>query len=196
MWDNVIVNFIQEYFWIQLILGILGGAVMLLALAGFVINGGFVGNLDGEELTLFACIFAVGSLLLAPVVVPKFIKNRTQAAMMESCFEIAPSLRTTLNKLEAEIDNWESTKKKFSKMKNAAQTAPGRSLAEDKLLKIENVLSDLNDQSDLVLGQIEVIAMESEGQFTELDKKALEDLRRKVEDSIQDARDLSDALSK
>ena len=116
--------------------------------------------------------------------------------MMESCFEIAPSLRTTLNKLEAEIDNWESTKKKFSKMKNAAQTAPGRSLAEDKLLKIENVLSDLNDQSDLVLGQIEVIAMESEGQFTELDKKALEDLRRKVEDSIQDARDLSDALSK
>ena len=196
MWDNVIVNFIQEYFWIQLILGILGGAVMLLALAGFVINGGFVGNLDGEELTLFACIFAVGSLLLAPVVVPKFIKNRTQAAMMESCFEIAPSLRTTLNKLEAEIDNWESTKKKFSKMKNAAQTAPGRSLAEDKLLKIENVLSDLNDQSDLVLGQIEVIAMESEGQFTELDKKALEDLGRKVEDSIQDARDLSDALSK
>ena len=196
MWDNVIVNFIQEYFWIQLILGILGGAVMLLALAGFVINGGFVGNLDGEELTLFACIFAVGSLLLAPVVVPKFIKNRTQAAMMESCFEIAPSLRTTLNKLEAEIDNWESTKKKFSKMKNAAQTAPGRSLAEDKLLKIENVLSDLNDQSDLVLGQIEVIAMESEGQCTELDKKALEDLGRKVEDSIQDARDLSDALSK
>ena len=174
---------------------------MFLALAGVAyqaMDSGLIpdNSIDRDELIFKLCIFAFGSLLLAPVVVPKFIKNRTQAAMMESCFEIAPSLRTTLNKLEAEIDNWESTKKKFSKMKNAAQTAPGRSLAEDKLLKIENVLSDLNDQSDLVLGQIEVIAMESEGQFTELDKKALEDLGRKVEDSIQDARDLSDALSK
>ncbi|MDA7864128.1 hypothetical protein N9A97_00315 [bacterium] len=193
MWDNVIVNFIQEYFWIQVILGILGGAVLMFALACVVSDWGFIGK---EELTIFACIFALGSLLLAPVVVPKFIKNRTQAAMMESCFEIAPSLRTTLNNLEAEIDKWESTKKKFSKMKNAAQTTSGRSLAESKLFKIENVLSDLNDQSDVVLGQIEVIAMESEGQFTELDKKALEDLGRKVEDSIQNARDLSDALAK
>lgn len=193
MWDNVIVNFIQEYFWIQVILGILGGALLMFALVGVVIN---LGCIDGSILTICACIFAFGSLLLAPVVVPKFIKNQTQADMMESCFEIAPSLRTTLNNLEAEIDKWESTKKKFSKMKNAAQTVPGRSLAEGKLLKIENVLSDLNYQSDVVLGQIEVIAMESEGQFTELDKKALEDLGRKVEDSIQNARDLSDALAK
>ena len=193
MWDNVIVNFIQEYFWIQLILGILGGAVLMFTLACLVYNWG---DMDGYSYMFFTCFLACSSLLLAPVVVPKFIKNRTQAAMMESCFEIAPSLRTTLNNLEAEIDKWDSTKKKFSKMKNAAQTAPGRSLAEGKLLKIENVLADLNNQSNLVLGQIEVIAMESEGQFTELDKKALEDLGRKVEDSIQNARDLSDALAK
>ena len=192
MWDNVIVNFIQEYFWIQVILGILGGALLIFVLVGVVDSW----PLDGYGYMVITCLLAVVSLLLAPVVVPKFIKNQTQADMMESCFEIAPSLRTTLNKLEAEIDKWESTKKKFSKMKNAAQTAPGRSLAESKLLKIENVLSDLNDQSDVVLGQIEVIAMESEGEFTELDRAALEDLGRKVEDSIQDARDLSDALSK
>ncbi len=63
------------------------------------------------------------------------------------------------------------------------------------MLKIENVLSDLNDQSDVVLGQIEVIAMESEGQFTELDRKALDDLSLKVADSVLDARELREGLA-
>ena len=117
------------------------------------------------------------------------------AQMMESCFNAAPQLRTTLNNLQAEIDKWQGNKEKFTRMRDASQTAGGRALAEEKLARIEQVLNGLMDSHNSVLEQVEMIAMESEGQFTELDRRSLEDLGRRVEDSVRHARELREGLS-
>ena len=46
-----------------------------------------------------------------------------------------------------------------------------------------------------MLEQVEKIAIESEVQFTHLDRKALEKLSSDVEDSVHDARELREGLS-
>jgi len=115
--------------------------------------------------------------------------------MIKSCFEAAPALETTLNNLQAEIDKWQGNKEKFIRMRDAAQTGGGRSLAEEKLARIDEVLNGLKLNHEKVLEQVEIIAIESAGQFTELDKKALEDLGRKVESSVRDAQELREGLA-
>jgi hypothetical protein len=70
-----------------------------------------------------------------------------------------------------EIDKWKESEEKFTRLGNAAQTAGGRSLAKEKLVRIGQVLSKLRVSRQKMLEQIEMIAMESEGQFTELDRK-------------------------
>ena len=176
----------------QLIVSTIGGDALLLGLLIFFWNWGLWDAVTCAGIFLFVL---VGLLLIGVVVVPKINKSNTHAAMMESCFEVAPSLRTTLNNLDAEIDKWEANREKFVQMRSAAQTSSGRSLAESKLSKIDSMLADLNKKSDGVLGQVEMIAMESAGQFTDLDRKALENLSSRVEDSVQDARELREGLS-
>jgi len=115
--------------------------------------------------------------------------------MMETSFRSSPALKTTFNKLQAEIDKWKESEEKFTRLEEAAQTAGGRSLAKEKLAGIGQVLSKLTESREKTLEQIEMIAMESEGQFTELDRKALDDLSLKVEDSVRDARELREGLA-
>jgi hypothetical protein len=115
--------------------------------------------------------------------------------MMESCFKASPQLKTTLDNLQAEISKWQTTKEKFIRMRDAAQTGGGRALAEEKLTRVEQVLTGLNGSHNSVLEQVEMIAMESVGQFTDLDRRALEDLGHKVQDSVRDARELREGLS-
>lgn len=192
MWDNVLVYSIQEYFWIQLVLVIIGGGILCAGVFAIIINARHdivFGISVGFPMLLF------GGFCASAVFVPKINKSVTHAEMMESCFDVAPSLRTTLNNLDAETEKWEVNRQKFMQMRDAAQTSSGRSLAESKLSKIDSVLADLNKKSDSVLGQVEMIAMESAGQFTDLDRKALEDLSSRVEGSVQDARELREGLS-
>ena len=121
--------------------------------------------------------------------------EETRIEMMEICFTAAPQLRTTLNNLEAEISKWQETEDKFTRMRDAAQTGGGRATAEAKLSKIKSVLADLEAKHHKVLEQIEMIAMESEGLETKLDKIALEDLSRRTGDSVKDAEDLREGLA-
>ena len=116
--------------------------------------------------------------------------KETGNELMDICFKAAPQLRTTLNNLEAEISKWQETEDEFTRMRDAAQTGGGRATAEAKLSKIKSVLADLNRKHHTVLEQIEMIAMESEGMETKLDKIALEDLARRAGDSVQDAEEL------
>ena len=165
------------------------GAVILGLLAMF---GG-----EGSGGCLIASIgmcFLLGCCYL-PKAWKDFRDGNSHDEMMESCYEAAPQLKTTLDNLQTEIDRWLVNKDKFTKMRDAAKTDGGRSLAELKLAKIDQVLSDLRDSYNSVLEQVEMIAMESAGQFTDLDRKALEDLSSKVEDSVQDARELREGLS-
>jgi len=116
--------------------------------------------------------------------------EETRNEMMEICFKAAPQLRTTFNNLEAEILKWQENQEKFTRLRDAAQTEGGKATAEAKLSKIKSVLADLEAKHHKVLEQIEMIAMESEGLETKLDKIALEDLARRAADSVQDAEEL------
>lgn len=138
-------------------------------------------------------------LLISCCYVPALWKNYKNGnkhdEMMESCFKASPQLKTTLDNLQAEISKWQTTKEKFIRMRDAAQTGGGRALAEEKLTRVEQVLTGLNGSHNSVLEQVEMIAMESVGQFTDLDRRALEDLGHKVQDSVRDARELREGLS-
>ena len=115
--------------------------------------------------------------------------------MMETSFQSSPGLKTTFNNLQVEIDKWKESEEKFTRLEKAAQTPGGRSLAKEKLARIGQVLRKLRVSRQNMLEQIEMVAMESEGQFTELDRKALDDLSLKVEDSVRDARELREGLA-
>ena len=115
--------------------------------------------------------------------------------MMETSFRSSPALKTTFNNLQVEIDKWKESEEKFTRLEKAAQTPGGRSLAKEKLARIGQVLRKLRVSRQNMLEQIEMVAMESEGQFTELDRKALDDLSLKVEDSVRDARELREGLA-
>jgi len=138
--------------------------------------------------------FIVGSLK-APDLWKHFKAGHKHDEMMKSCFEVEPALETTLNNMQAEIDKWLGSKEKFINMRDAVQTGGGRSLADKKLARIDEVLNELKLNHEKVLEQVEMIALESAGQFTDLDKKALEDLSRKVESSIRDAQELRKGLT-
>ena len=124
-----------------------------------------------------------------------FREGNKHEEMMETCFDLAPQLETTLENLQAEISKWEGNKEKFMSMRDAAQTGGGRSLAEEKLARIGEVLNKLKGSHNKVLEQVEIIALESEGQFTELDRKTLEGLRLDVDESVRHARELREGLS-
>ncbi len=121
--------------------------------------------------------------------------EETRNEMMEICFKAAPQLRTTFNNLETEIIKWQENQEKFTRLRDAAQTEGGKATAEAKLSKIESVLTDLEAKRHKVLEQIEMIAMESEGLETKLDKIALEDLSRRTGDSVRDAEELREGLA-
>ena len=121
--------------------------------------------------------------------------SREYDQMMETSFQSSPALKTTFNNLQVEIDKWKESEEKLTRLGDAAQTAGGRSLAKEKLARIGQVLSKLRESREKLLEQIEMIAMESEGQFTELDRKALDDLSLKVADSVRDARELREGLA-
>lgn len=192
MLDNVVVHFIQEYFWIQVVLVIVGGGMLCTGIFAFITN---VRYDIGFGISIGLPMLLFGGFCASAVVVPKINESVTHAEMMESCFDVVPMLRTTLNNLDAETEKWEVNRLKFVQMRDAAQTSSGRSLAEIKLSKIDSVLADLNEKSESVLGQVEMIAMESAGQFTDLDRRALEDLSHQVEDSVTDASELREGLS-
>ena len=181
--------------------------VILLVGLLFFIGSSFLIIFKGDADSDFGCGF-IGIVIISGVYfkccsLPRYVEwtgdresSDAHDQMMETSFQLSPGLKTTFNKLQVEIDKWKESEEKFTRLGDAAQTAGGRSLAKEKLAGIGQVLSKLRESREKTLEQIEMIAMESEGQFTELDKKALEDLGRKVEDSIQNARDLSDALAK
>lgn len=161
----------------------------------------FTGDLDGTGCGFLIIIIILG-LFLGCCSMPRYKKwandresRDTHGQMMESCFKASPQLKTTLDNLQAEISKWQATKEKFTRMRDAAQTGGGRTLAEVKLARVEQVLTGLNGSYNSVLEQVEMIAMESAGQFTELDRRALEDLGRRVQDSVRDARELREGLS-
>jgi len=115
--------------------------------------------------------------------------------MMESSFELSPALRTTLNKLQSDIDKWEQEKKEFIGRWDVAKTLGGRAAAQAKLSKIESILTNLKDNYQRVLEQAEIIAIESEGTHTKLDKIALNDLDDRAKSAMRDASELREALS-
>jgi hypothetical protein len=119
----------------------------------------------------------------------------TREQMLELCFKATPRLETTLNKLQAEINRWSDTKKEFTNMRDASQTEGGRLLAKEKLAKVDEVLNELKRDQVSVLEQVEMIAIESTGQITDLDRVALEELSNKVEGSVRDARELREGLA-
>ena len=164
-------------------------AVILGVLAMF---GGEAGN--GCLVACLGICFLVGSCF-GPSLWQNFKDGDKHDEMMKSCFEAAPALETTLNNLQAEIDKWQGNKEKFISMRDAAQTGGGRSLAEEKLARIGEVLNKLKGSHNKVLEQVEIIALESEGQFTELDRKTLEGLRLDVDESVRHARELREGLS-
>jgi len=164
-------------------------AVILGVLAMF---GGEAGN--GCLVACLGICFLVGKCY-APELWQNFKDGDKHDQMMKSCFDSAPQLKTTLDNLQAEVNRWQDAKEKFTRMRDAAQTSGGRSLAELKLARIDVVLNGLKDSRYSVLEQVEMIAMESAGQFTELDRKALKDLSRRVESSVRDARELRKGLS-
>ncbi len=119
----------------------------------------------------------------------------TREQMLELCFKATPRLETTLNKLQSEINRWSDTKKKFTNMRDASQTEGGRSLAKEKLAKVDEVLNELEHDHNSVLEQVEMIAIESTGQLTDLDRRTLESLSNKVEETVRDARELREGLA-
>ncbi|MDA7864129.1 hypothetical protein N9A97_00320 [bacterium] len=144
-------------------------------------------------LTIFILALVAGLLVMG--ILGDRESSDAHDQMMETSFQSSPGLKTTFNKLQAEIDKWKESEEKFTRLEKAAQTAGGRSLAKEKLAGIGQVLSKLTESREKTLEQIEMIAIESEGQFTELDRKALDDLSLKVEDSVRDARELREGLA-
>ncbi len=171
-----------------------------LAIAAVIIGLGAMFG-DADEGKGCGCLVAVlGTCLLiscchVPVLWKNYKNGNKHDEMMESCFKASPQFKTTLDNLQAEISKWQATKEKFIRMRDAAQTSGGRALAKEKLARVEQVLTGLNGSYNSVLEQVEMIAMESVGQFTDLDRRALEDLGRRVQNSVRDARELREGLS-
>lgn len=175
--------------------------VVTLIIVGVFMYELFMGDLDGTGCGFLIIIIILG-LFLGCCSVPRYKKwsndresRYAHDQMMETSFKASPALNTTLNNLQVEIDKWKVSKEKFTRMRKAAQTTGGRSLANEKLARIDDVLKKLKYSRHKVLEQVEMIAMESAGQFTELDRKALNELSRKVEGSVRDARELREGFS-
>ena len=184
MWESGLVQWIQEHFLIQIILFLVGSGVALYAIVVGLINWDTLHN------RFLGIKIVLGLFLIGAVVMPKINKNETHDEMMQSCFEVVPSLETTLDNLQAEILKWEESKNEVARMRDATKTNPGRLLGDRKLEKIESQIEGLKKRFNEVLAKVEIIAIESSGSFTELDKKALEDLEHKVDVSVADAQDL------
>ena len=175
--------------------------VVFLILIGTFSFNYFKGDLGSDAGCSFWTIIIILGLCLGCCSLPRYVEwtgdresRDAHNQMMETSFQSSPGLKTTFNKLQAEIDKWKESEEKFTRLEKAAQTAGGRSLAKEKLAGIGQVLSKLRESREKTLEQIEMIAMESEGQFTELDRKALDDLSLKVEDSLRDASELREGL--
>lgn len=114
--------------------------------------------------------------------------------MLENSFELLPSFRSTLKAFEQEIDLWKSQKKKFLRMKEAAITDGAKLLASEKISSIDREINKLEKSYYKILEQAEMIAIENEDDFTELDQKTLKDLEKTAKVKIDEAQKLREDL--
>lgn len=114
--------------------------------------------------------------------------------MLENSFELLPSFRSTLKAFEQEIDLWKSQKEKFLKMKEAAITEGAKLLASEKISSIDREINKLEKSYYKILEQAEMIAIENEDDFTELDQKTLQDLEKTAKAKIDEAQKLREDL--
>jgi hypothetical protein len=114
--------------------------------------------------------------------------------MLENSFELLPSFRSTLKAFEQEIDLWKSQKKKFLRMKEAAITEGAKLLASEKISSIDREINKLEKSYYKILEQAEMIAIENEDDFTELDQKTLKDLEKTAKVKIDEAQKLREDL--
>ena len=124
----------------------------------------------------------------------KEIENAREE-MLESCYDVLPSLEAVINDFQKEIDLWKSTKEKFKKYKKASVSTSASKLASEKIAIVDERLEDLEKSYFGILEQAEMIAIENLDVFTELDKIKLQNLEKTARIKVNEASALRVAFS-
>ena len=92
-----------------------------------------------------------------------------------------------MKNFEQEIELWKSNKDKFQRMKKVAITEETKSLDDEKISSIDLEISKLEKSYYKILEQADMIAIENEDDFTEMDHNTLQGLEKTAKAKIDQA---------